>query len=592
MAPSRPDPGEVEAASDASADTTAGSTTLPPPPAHRSRAFTVPVGVAVLAGFALRVAIGLTDGAPSTDETAYLRSGISLIEGHGFERGGHPELHFPPFVPFLLGLASRVVDAHVGAVVLTCLAGTALVVPLALLGRRLAGTGAGVVTAWVAALAPGLATMPATRGAGSEAEYSLLVVTAVWLVIAATERTGRPRLARVAGAGLLVGLAYLTRPEGLFIALPLGAAVVALPLRRRGPDGDDERDEPSVFARLGQAVALAAGFAAPLVLCIVPYALFLHANTGRWELTAKTQDASIEAWHAVAGNDRESRDKVLYKLDDSGLRFSDEATGRTPLPTLAREDPAGYAGILLTNLAQLGKNVGGWWLLPVPAWVLAGLGAWRVRRSRLGMLLAAVGLLPVATAMAFFVQPRYLMVTVALATELVGAAWTTLSGRWRWPILAGTIAMLALSSAATFYGDGGFFHPGDHTDQRRAGEWIAAHAEHDDRIMGRSMVVEYYAERTTIAVPYADVPDIIRFARHYGVQYLVVDESHASRLRPQLLPLLETGPHVDAEASAVGLRLVREFRAEGRITRVFALDPPPRRMSEPGPTLGFMGDTN
>jgi hypothetical protein len=188
------------------------------------------------------------------------------------------------------------------------------------------------------------------------------------------------------------------------------------------------------------------------------------------------------------------------------------------------------------------------------------------------------------------VQPRYLMVTVALATVLVGAAWSSLSGRWRWPILAATVGLLALSSVATFYGDGGWWHPGDHTDQRRAGEWVSDHTDPDDRIMARSMVVEYYADRPTIAVPYADVGDITRFARHYGVRYLVVDESHASRLRPQLLPLLGTRPDADAEASAVGLRLVHEVRAEGRITRVFALDPPPRPTTEPGPALGFMGD--
>ena len=61
-------------------------------------------------------------------------------------------------------------------------------------------------------------------------------------------------------------------------------------------------------------------------------------ETGRWQLTAKTQDASIEAWHAVARGDREARDRVLYALDETGLRFEDD---RAPLTTLAREDPAG-----------------------------------------------------------------------------------------------------------------------------------------------------------------------------------------------------------------------------------------------------------
>ena len=134
---------------------------------------------AALVGLALRTAIGLTDDAPTTDEVAYIASGTSLVAGDGFVRAGHPELHFPPLVPWLLGNVGRALgDPHTAAVVLTCLAGAAVVVPVAVLARRLAGDAAGVAAAWTAAVAPGLATLPATRGAGSEAEYTLLVVAA------------------------------------------------------------------------------------------------------------------------------------------------------------------------------------------------------------------------------------------------------------------------------------------------------------------------------------------------------------------------------------------------------------------------------
>src|SRR6266536_6620664 len=78
----------------------------PPAPVGLWR-FTNVVGGALLAGLAIRIAIGLTDGAPPTDETAFLRSGLSIVNRHGFVRNGHPELHFPPFVPFLIGLASK-----------------------------------------------------------------------------------------------------------------------------------------------------------------------------------------------------------------------------------------------------------------------------------------------------------------------------------------------------------------------------------------------------------------------------------------------------------------------------------------------------
>ncbi len=197
----------------------------------------------MVVGLALRLAIGATDDAPATDETAYLASGISLVEGHGFGKFGRPELHFPPLVPALLGAADKVFDdPHTGTVVLTWLTGTLLLVPVALLGRRVGGPRGGVAAAWVAALAPGLATTPAARGAGSEAEYTLLAVTALWLTVVACDAGGaregaRPlsvrALAAAAGAGLGIGLAYLARPEGLLLGVPMAVALAVAAWRER-----------------------------------------------------------------------------------------------------------------------------------------------------------------------------------------------------------------------------------------------------------------------------------------------------------------------------------------------------------------------
>jgi hypothetical protein len=563
-----------------------GGATRGPAPEWRTR-FVLLVVAALFVGFALRVAIGLTDDAPATDETAYLRSGISLVEGNGYEREGDPELHFPPFVPFLLGLASEVTsDPHTGTVVLTCLTSTALIIPLAFLGRRIAGPAGGVATAWVAALGPGLSTTLVNRGAGSEAEYTLLVASALWLVVSAVDHQGRARAWPVFGAGVLVGLAYLTRPEGLFMALPLGIAVLVLAARRPG--------QPARLRRLDRrglrsGAPLLAVFLLPIVACIVPYAMYLHANTGQWQLSAKTQDASIEAWHAVARADREARDSVLYALDDTGFGF---AAGRSSVVTLAREDPTGYLGIVRTNVGALATSVVSpvtnqrlsWLLLPLPLWGLAAFGAWRHRRSGMVRLLLAAGALPVATALAFFVQPRYLIVAVALATPLVGAAIAALSTAWRQPVMLAVVALLALSSVQAFHSEGaGWWHPSDHSDQREAGEWIAANTRPGDRVMTRSMVVDYYAERPTMAIPYASMNEILRYARHYGARYLIVDWYTAVRLRPQLKPLRTTD-------RMPGLRLAHDVRAEGRTTRIFALDPPPPSVGPIGSALGFVGD--
>jgi len=173
---------------------------------------------------------------------------------------------------------------------------------------------------------------------------------------------------------------------------------------------------------------------------------------------------------------------------------------------------------------------------------------------------------------------------VALATPLVGAAVAALSVAWRRPAMLAVVVLLAVSSVQAFHGDAaGWWHPADRSDQRAAGEWIAANTRPGDRVMTRSMLVDYYAERQTMAIPYASLDQILRYARHYGARYLVVDWYTAVRLRPQLAPLrtIDRMP---------GLRLAHEVRVEGHTTRVFALDPPPPGVGPIGASVGFVGD--
>jgi hypothetical protein len=153
--------------------------------------------------------------------------------------------------------------------------------------------------------------------------------------------------------------------------------------------------------------------------------------------------------------------------------------------------------------------------------------------------------------------------------------------------MAAGAALLVVGSTMAFVGAGGWWHPVDLTDQQEAGEWIAANTDPDDRIMIRSFVVDYYAERPTLAVPYAELDEIVAFGRHYGARYLVVDPHMVGKVRPQVAILAE-------DDSAPGLELVHEVTAEGRTTRIFAFVPtPPDPVGvdeDDIPTLGFAGD--
>ena len=93
-----------------------------------------------------------------------------------------------------------------------------------------------MTTAGVAALAPGLSTTLTNRGAGTEAPYTLLVVTAVWWVVSGLDREGRARLLR--DLRRLAALAARTarRDVDLSFAVVSDADIRALHRRALGLD--------------------------------------------------------------------------------------------------------------------------------------------------------------------------------------------------------------------------------------------------------------------------------------------------------------------------------------------------------------------
>lgn len=513
-------------------------------------------------GVCVRIACVATDDVPTTDATAYLRSGASLWAGAGFERDGEPELHFPPATPVLLGGAERVLGDTIlatGAVFL--LFSSALMIPVAGIAHHLGGWRTAVAATWMAAVAPALTILPVNQGGGSEAPFALLSLCTIWLLLRMPRWGGPGRVAGSALAGGLVGLAYLTRPEGLLLVLVVVPVLVV-----------SAWEAPDRRAR--RVVTSTSAFLVVLALVAAPYVAHLQARTDRWQLTAKAQDASMDAWRDVAERDRRGRDAVFYALDDTGLALRSD---RSTLGELVREDPGGYAGIVAVNVrALLTESVLRWSVLPVVVTALAAVGAWRRRRWKsTWMVLAGIGVLLIP-AMAFFVLPRYLIASAALALPLAAVGLMTTSRPARHVVAVATGVLLV---AGLLGGLGAPDHLGDPrepVEHRLVGEWLAEQAEPDDRLMTRNQVTQHYAGLPIVPLPAASPPEVLRFARHHGVDWLVVDEYRLRYLRPQLDPLFEDGPWP-------GLRLVHEIEVQGRLTRVFRLDPPPDPEHVPPP---------
>lgn len=544
-------------------------------------------------GGLLRLELAHSDKVITNDASAYLASGQSLLDGEGYSRDGVPELHFPPVTPIVLGgLWDLTGDPEKALELAIALSGMLLVLPSASIARRIGGDRAGLATACIVALVPGLAIIPANAGGGSENIYGLLIISGVW----AASRIDRDSSLRrqgltAAGAGALMSLAYLTRPEGILPAAIVGVAI----LGSVGGVWDLVRRRGWPVERRRSALVTAGAFGLTFLALAAPYLSFLHSNTGRWELTAKSRDANIEAWQAVAEGDRHARDVELYRLDKTGLELQG---GGSSLVSLAREDPSTYGAIVRTNarelvdllvVARAGHRISvipTWVVLPTPILLLALWGGWRRRRAFEVKVLAAITAVVMATALGFFVLPRYLtpaVVALCITAGLGAGELMARSRRWAISTVGVVGAVLVLPLVMSIGVVGGAFDTHEPVEHRYAGDWIAQNTEPDARVMTRSLVTKFYADRQTVAMPYASLDETLRFARHHGVDYIVADAFLLRRMRPQYFELF-------AEEPPEGVRLVHELVYRGRVTRIFALDPPAGEGTENPPDLGFVGD--
>ncbi|MCB0972861.1 MAG: hypothetical protein KDA97_15245, partial [Acidimicrobiales bacterium] len=314
-----------------------------PEPSTERRSLRRRLRAPAIATVVVQAVLAMGDRMPSVDATAYFATGRNVLEGAGYTRHGAPEMHFPPVAPIGYALGERLLGSEMAALrVLHLTAGLACVVLLVALAKLLSEDDDVVVaTAWLATTVGGLVCLAIRGGSGSELLTVDLLLGAALVALGGPARASMSggRLAgRAAAVGALVGIAYLTRPEALVPGLLLGLPATHV------------RHQPR-----RTLVGLAA-FAVVLGALVAPYVAFQHAHTGSWALTSKSQDASIEAWRSVAEGDRRARDEVLYAIDDTGTGLGSETRSLT---TLAREDPAGWLGIVATNAATIGR----WYLL-------------------------------------------------------------------------------------------------------------------------------------------------------------------------------------------------------------------------------------
>jgi 4-amino-4-deoxy-L-arabinose transferase-like glycosyltransferase len=457
-----------------------------------------------------------------------------------FRAGGNP-FHplFHPFYPILIAGAEWFVrDPERAGRLVSAVTGTLTILPAAFLARRLFDSRIALGTAVLVAVHPLLVL--ASTYVLCEATYALLITTAAALVLRAMDdRSGRP----LPFAGLLLGAAYLARPEGLLLAPVLFgwwlAAMWGQPLRRKAA---------LAWAGLGLATT---------VLVALPYLVYLRTTSGMWTLSGK-----------VAHN---------FALD-SGL-----AAAPTRLGDLLAQT-AGIAHRYARNLFVADKYTLPA-LFPPVLMLLLALGLFAVRpqaeRDKRAIAFLFSLWLPTLVVPLFHIETRVFVPYLATGLILVarGACWfgarrTPEDGhpsgavRREWPIwlVLGVVSLLVLPHAVRPL----LVREPREEIYREAGTWIAAHAPDSRRIMDRKPYVAFYSGRAFEPIPpKGNVGEVLALARQRGVDLLVIDVELVQGDRPEVEPLT-----IPALAPR-GLELVRAFDSpEGRPLLLYRLTSP------------------
>ena len=346
---------------------TGGAGTGDPPGASSAwaralaRPVAAPLALAAVA-IAVRAFTWSRSEAIMNDGPAFLRIAWNLGNGRWSEALAHP---YHPLYPLLIAAVQPLFGAsrawEVGSwetagVAVSIASGGVAVWFLYDFLRRSFGGWVPAVGALLLAVHP--YAVPYSSDVQSEGVYLALFLGAVGRAWRALEA---PSFGRAAAAGLLSGLAYLTRPEGLGVAVAAVALMALLTLRGLRA--------PRAFGGFAAGVALGAS------LVVLPYVVALDRSAGELRLTRKKSLVTIAT------------------LDERSLERSERLYGLGPEPG-APESPWHKWGRRVGHGTSEVLGAARHAFRP-DHWVLAGLGAWAVGGSpglRAAFLATIVGL--------------------------------------------------------------------------------------------------------------------------------------------------------------------------------------------------------
>lgn len=364
-------------------------------------------------------------------------------------------------------------------------------------------------------------------------------------------RAARPAWAFL--AGLVSGLAYLARPEGLGVVLVGGLLAAASLLRGRW--------------RLLPATGWAASLAAGALLVTLPYLAVLRVEHGAWTFTQKKS-----VTHLLALEEEGAEGTAPAATPEAGAA---PAPQPEEVPVLLEPTgPLRAAGYVLDAAANAVRP----WFAP-----LIVFGLW-LRRGRPGpaggFVLAFVGLYTaVCMAQAFrygYLDTRHALPPLTLAFGYAGIAMPALGALLLRPFTRApdpriAVAVVVLAVAAAGLGQALKPEKADRRAERAAADWLAAQALPPGAVAAAKGRLAYYAGRAHVPLYGAPSPGLLPWLRERGARYVILEDEK-----------LDEFPELRDAARSGGLARLHRAEVRGEVTTVYALRDANAAVAGPG----------
>jgi 4-amino-4-deoxy-L-arabinose transferase-like glycosyltransferase len=532
-----------------------------------------PAVALLLLGIALRLPMLSRHRLAEGDGVHYAHLARSIVAG---DFSGLANPYWSNLWPAVIAATSRLtgLDVVASGRLASLVSGALLVLLTAALAARLFGPTVGLFAGLLAAAHPWLihfSTLVFT-----ESLFAALVAATLLATLHARDRGEAAAL-----AGLLGGLAVVTRPEALAVVTAAVLWLIAAPPR------------PALRLRFARAALLAV----PVMVLLLGRGALVHRYYGFWDFGVGGKGMP-NLLVGLAPTDRDKA-RVATEARPGGENALAQAAREGTIAGFAAAHPAILARHTARNLGRLAASAlsvfpmvplaggrpplwSGGWSMPAVACAVAttavallGLVAATRDRERwpAASLLVAAAALYVLGLAPLNVHDRLVVPLVPIFLVFAALGLARLTRRFvpdearQRRLLAPVLVCAAIVSLAALLRAPTLDYAGDPPVQRETGAWLAAHYGQDARLMTSAPCVGFYFydvahARQEVTLPWATGPSVIELARQQGVRLLAVPEWH---LRAVDHPASSLLLHPDAVAPVLRHVVTLGEEATGRM---------------------------